>query len=78
MFGTAHPTSVFGLASNFASDSKHRLYITNVPRERLSPEDISRVYAASWEVELHFKELKSGYKLDQLPSSKQHVVEALI
>lgn len=57
---------------------KYHLYITNVPRERLSPDDIGRVYAARWEVELLFKELKSGYRLDELPSSKRHVVESLV
>lgn len=60
------------------STGKYHLYITNVPRDTLSPEDIARVYAARWEVELVFKELKSNYKLDELPSSKRHVVEALI
>lgn len=60
------------------STGKYHLYITNVPREQLSPGDIGRVYAAHWEVELLFKELKSGYKLDELPSSKRHVVEALV
>ena len=60
------------------STGKYHLYITNVPREQLSPGDIGRVYAARWEVELLFKELKSGYKLDELPSSKRHVVEALV
>lgn len=57
---------------------KYHLYLTNVPRERLSPEDIARVYAARWEVELLFKELKSSYRLDEMPSSKRHVVEALV
>lgn len=57
---------------------KYHLYITNVPRERLSSDDVARVYAARWEVELLFKELKSGYRLDEMPSSKRHIVEALI
>lgn len=60
------------------STGKYHLYITNIPRETLSPEDIARVYAARWEVELVFKELKSSYKLDEIPSSKRHVVEALV
>ena len=57
---------------------KYHLYLTNVPTEELSPEDIARVYAARWEVELLFKELKSGYRLDEMPSSKRHVVESLV
>lgn len=70
------PFRVVGVRNE--STGKYHLYITNVPRETLSPEDIARVYAARWEVELVFKELKSSYKLDELPSSKRHVVEALV
>jgi putative transposase len=53
-------------------------YITNIPPEMLSPEDVARTYAARWEVELMFKELKHYFRLDQIPSRKKHVVEALI
>ena len=56
----------------------YHLYITNVPPDRLDPEDIARIYAARWEVELLFKELKSHYRLDELPSGKRYVVEALV
>ncbi|MFA5507182.1 MAG: IS4 family transposase [Vulcanimicrobiota bacterium] len=57
---------------------KYHIYITNIDSPTLSPEDIARTYAARWEVELLFKELKSQYRIDELPSSKQHIVEALI
>lgn len=56
----------------------YHIYITNVPGSQLSPEDVARTYRARWEVELLFKELKSQYRLDELPSSKEHIVEALI
>jgi putative transposase len=56
----------------------YHLYITNVPPDRLDPEDIARIYAARWEVELLFKELKSHYRLDELPSGQRYVVDALI
>ena len=36
------------------------------------------MYAARWEVELLFRELKSAYRLDQMPSQNPHVVQALI
>ncbi|MHC9539174.1 MAG: transposase [Vulcanimicrobiota bacterium] len=55
-----------------------RLYVTNVASEQMTPEDIAKTYAARWEVELIFKELKSYYRIDQLPSASQHVVESLI
>lgn len=57
---------------------EYHLYLTNIPAGRLDAEDIARVYRARWEVELIFKELKSNYQLDRLPSSKEHIVEALI
>jgi IS4 transposase len=37
-----------------------------------------RTYAQRWQIESLFKELKSHYRLDQLPSSNRHVVRALI
>jgi hypothetical protein len=43
-----------------------------------APKDIARVYAARREVELLFKELKNNYRIDQLPSEKEHIVEALV
>ena len=56
----------------------YHLYITNVPGSQLTPEDVARTYRARWEVELIFKELKSQYRIDELPSAKEHIIEALI
>jgi len=56
----------------------YHLYVTNVPAEYMNPENIARTYAARWEVELIFKELKSFYRIDQLPSASKPVVESLI
>jgi IS4 transposase len=57
---------------------QHHLYATNVPPEKLAAEDIRRTYAARWQIELLFKEWKQPYRLEQLPSSRRDVVEALI
>jgi IS4 transposase len=57
---------------------QHHFYITNVPVEMLVAEDIRATYALRWQVELLFKELKQHYRLDQMPSRKQVVVEALL
>lgn len=54
------------------------VYITNIEAERLGPDEIAAVYAGRWAIELLFKELKSQYRIHDLPSSKLHVVEALI
>ena len=53
-------------------------YLTNIPSGQLSPEDISRTYAARWSVEILFKELKSCFRLDEIPSRKEEVVEAFL
>jgi putative transposase len=54
------------------------LYITNIPPEQLAAEDISAVYALRWEIELLFLEWKRCYRLDELPSQKRVIVEALL
>ncbi len=70
---------VFRLVGILNQDTgEYHLYMTNIPADRLDAEDIARVYRARWEVELIFKELKSHYQLDRLPSTKAHIVEALI
>jgi putative transposase len=61
-----------------AETGDYHLYITNIPAEKLSADDIARIYAVRWLIEMAFKQLKSAYRLDQMPSSKRHVVEALL
>ena len=53
-------------------------YFTNVPPERLAPEDVSYTYALRWQVEILFKAMKSHGHLAQLPSKRRHVVECLV
>ena len=53
-------------------------YMTNISPEALAAEDLAQLYACRWQVELVFKELKSHYRLDELPIRKAPVVEALI
>lgn len=57
---------------------RYHLYVTNIPPERLTAEDIARVYTSRWQIELLFKELKSYYRLGDIPSRKTHIVEALL
>jgi len=59
-------------------EDKYHLYITNIPVETLSAEDVAAVYGARWEIELIFKELKSKYSLDVIKTQNKMVVEALI
>jgi len=55
----------------------HR-YVTNLPTTMMKARHFSSVYAARWEVELLFRELKSVYRIDQMPSGNRHVTETLI
>jgi len=56
----------------------HHLYVTNVPPDKLSAEDIRAIYALRWQIELLFKELKRHYRLEDMPSAKRPVVEVLL
>lgn len=67
---------VIGIRDQRTDD--YHFYVTNIPPEKLAAEDIRATYALRWQVELLFKELKQSYRLDQMPSKKAHVVEALL
>lgn len=62
---------------NSELDQWHR-YVTNVPPNMMKAEHFGAVYAARWEVELLFRELKSHNRLDHMPSANKNVSEALI
>jgi hypothetical protein len=55
-----------------------RWHATNAPPALLAPKHIAAIYAARWEVKLLFRELKTHYRLDQLPTRRRAVVESLI
>lgn len=57
---------------------RYRLYLTNMPVGKLDAEELAKLYEVRWVVELLFRELKGSYRLEDLPSSKRHVVECLI
>jgi IS4 transposase len=54
------------------------LYVTHVPVEKLAAEDIGAVYSLRWQIALLFKELKTHYRIDDMPSGKKGVVEVLL
>jgi len=77
--GRRHTTTAFFRAVGVRDDrGDYHVYLTNVPTDALEPEDIAKTYALRWEVELLFRELKTYHRLAQLPSSKPHIVEALL
>lgn len=57
---------------------RYHLYLTNVRPETLSAEEVGNVYRARWLIELVFRELKSRFEMDAMPSSKAHIVESLL
>ena len=59
-------------------EDKYHLYITNLSPDLLEPEEVARLYGARWEVEILFKELKSKYALDVVPTANPQVIEAFI
>lgn len=53
-------------------------YITNLPVDTIPAEEVGKLYAARWTIELLFRELKGCYQLESIPSCKRHVVEAFL
>lgn len=60
------------------SDGDYHIYITNVPVEVLTPEEVSQVYAARWSVELIFRELTLHHRAKDVATSNKHIVHAMI
>lgn len=56
----------------------YHLYFTNIDPETLSAGELAQTYRLRWQVELLFTRLKTTMRLNQIPSSKPEVVEALI
>ena len=50
----------------------------NADPDSLDAHAVAQTYAARWQIELIFKELKSHYRLDELPTRKAHIVETLL
>ena len=57
---------------------EYHLYLTNLPVTLFSARVIAQLYSARWLIEILFKQLKSFYQLEALPSGNKHLVHALI
>lgn len=66
------------IALRNAETGEYHTYLTNLPPERLDAEEVSRIYALRWQIEILFKAMKHHGHLDHLPSGKRCVVECLI
>ncbi len=69
----------FRLVARYNEEAKkYHVYLTNIPKSRLDPDEIASLYGARWEIELIFKELKGKYSLDALEIKNPHTIAALI
>ena len=59
-------------------EGDYHTYLTNIPPDVLSAEEIASLYRVRWEIELLFKELKSKYALDKVKTTKSTIVFGLI
>ena len=62
-------------------DEVHReyhTYVTNIPTEVLTAEEVAELYRCRWSVELLFKEAKGSFHLDRVATSNRYVAESLI
>ena len=72
-------TKTFRLVAVRNADSgEYHTYVTNVAADKLDAGSVALAYRARWEIELLFKAWKSEFRLDELPSRRKEVVEALI
>ena len=72
-------TNVFRLVAIYNHEAKkYHVYLTNIPTDALSAEDVAELYRVRWDIEMIFKELKSKYSLDVIKSANPNVVEGLI
>ena len=57
---------------------KYHFYVTNIPSSHLTPEEVGSAYAARWQIELVFNELKTHYRLGDIESQNVNVAETFL
>jgi IS4 transposase len=57
---------------------EYHTYVTNVPVEVLTAEEVAELYRCRWSVELLFKEAKGSFHLDRVATGNRYVAESLI
>jgi IS4 transposase len=56
----------------------YHCYLTNLDPDTVAAEEIGKLYRARWAIELLFREMKSCYQLEAIPSAKPQVVEIFL
>ena len=64
-------------AVRLPESTDYRFYLTNIDPDSLDAHAVAQTYAR-WQIEFIFKELKSHYRLEELPTRKAHIVETLL
>ena len=59
-------------------DGERHWYLTNVPRDMLSPDDVAETYRLRWAIELIWKQLKAGLGLKTILAWRPGAVAALV
>jgi putative transposase len=57
---------------------EYHAYITNLTTDQFSAEEIASLYRARWEIELLFRELKTHFSIDKIPTANPRAVEAML
>lgn len=71
-----NPFRVVGIMND--ETGEYHMYLTNLPYNRISPEQVAELYRVRWSVEILFKELKSYHGLSCIVTKKKSVMECLI
>lgn len=56
----------------------HMLLVTNLPRERVSADQVGQLYRLRWQIELMFKEWKSHANLRAFDTANENIAEGLV
>ena len=66
------------VAVTLPESTGYRFYLTNIGPDSRDAHAVAQTCAARWQIELILEELKSHYRLDELPTRKAHIVETLL
>ncbi|MBF4327914.1 IS4 family transposase, partial [Vibrio anguillarum] len=62
----------------FAEEKRFCIWITNLPSDTYTADDIMAIYRCRWQVELLFKELKSHTNWQRFVTAQKAIVDGLI
>ena len=57
------------------AEKRYHCYVTNLPVDKLSAEEITSVYALRWQVEIFFKALRQHHSFGDFPSGNNEIVD---